>query len=196
MARSPPPPPPSPAQGNGNGSGSGSLTARDALAYIKAVKDNFQDKRHMYEQFLQVMRDFKSNRLDSAGVIARVKTLFHGYPDLVLGISAFLPKGHAIRPQDLSEDKEPVDYPRAINLVNRIKVCCLSLPPYCLNHASFLLITLPIPLSLRYDSSRRNMSTSHSWESSVCTAWITSPFKMFTTRYQYHAFSPHVLFVL
>eukprot|EP00267_Zea_mays_P057712 XP_023157748.1 paired amphipathic helix protein Sin3-like 4 isoform X1 [Zea mays] len=122
MARSPPPPPPSPAQGNGNGSGSGSLTARDALAYIKAIKDNFQDKRHMYEQFLQVMRDFKSNRLDSAGVIARVKTLFHGYPDLVLGISAFLPKGHAIRPQDLSEDKEPVDYPRAINLVNRIKI--------------------------------------------------------------------------
>ncbi|XP_020405876.1 paired amphipathic helix protein Sin3-like 4 isoform X2 [Zea mays] len=122
MARSPPPPPPSPAQGNGNGSGSGSLTARDALAYIKAVKDNFQEKRHTYEQFLQVMRDFKSNRLDSAGLIARVKTLFHGYPDLVLGINAFLPKGHAIRPQDLSEDKEPVDYPRAINLVNRIKI--------------------------------------------------------------------------
>jgi len=48
------------------------------------------------------MREFKSNRLDSAGVIARVKTLFHGYPDLILGFNTFLPKG---------KDKQPVDQP-------------------------------------------------------------------------------------
>ncbi|AQK79686.1 paired amphipathic helix protein Sin3-like 5 isoform X2 [Zea mays] len=119
MARRPPPSPPPPAQGNG--SGSGSLTTRDALAYLKAVKDKFQEKRHTYEQFIQVMRDFKSDRLDSTGVIARVKTIFHGYPDLILGFNAFLPKEHAIRPLDLREDKKPVDYPRAISLVNRIK---------------------------------------------------------------------------
>lgn len=83
----PPPLWPSP-QGNGNGS----ITTRDA-------KDKFQDT---YEQFLQVMREFKSNRLDSAGVIARVKTLFHGYPDLILGFNTFLPKG---------KDKQPVDQP-------------------------------------------------------------------------------------
>ncbi|CAD6273401.1 unnamed protein product [Miscanthus lutarioriparius] len=123
MARPPPPPPPPPPQGNGNGSGSGSITTRDALVYLKAVKDKFQEKPHTYEQFIQVMRDFKSNRLDSAGVIARVKTLFHGYPDLILGFNAFLPKGQSIRRQDLllHKDKEPVDYPRAISLVNRIK---------------------------------------------------------------------------
>jgi hypothetical protein len=189
MARRPPPSPPPPAQGNG--SGSGSLTTRDALAYLKAVKDKFQEKRHTYEQFIQVMRDFKSDRLDSTGVIARVKTIFHGYPDLILGFNAFLPKEHAIRPLDLREDKKPVDYPRAISLVNRIKVCYL--PPYCLNHASFLPSNYLTYLSPRADSSRRNMSTSHSWGSSISTACITSPSKMFTTRYQYHAFSPHVL---
>jgi paired amphipathic helix protein Sin3a len=91
MARPPP-------QGNGNGS----ITTRDALAYLKEVKDKFQEKPHTYEQFLQVMREFKSNRLDSAGVIARVKTLFHGYPDLILGFNTFLPKG---------KDKQPVDQP-------------------------------------------------------------------------------------
>jgi len=143
MARPPPPPPPPPPQGNGNGSGSGSITTRDALVYLKAVKDKFQEKPHTYEQFIQVMRDFKSNRLDSAGVIARVKTLFHGYPDLILGFNAFLPKGQSIRRQDLllHKDKEPVDYPRAISLVNRIKVGRLSpsLPMASIMHLSFSL---------------------------------------------------------
>ncbi|KAL5660325.1 hypothetical protein ACJX0J_027450, partial [Zea mays] len=58
---------------------------------------------------------------ERACVITRIKTLFHAYPDLILSIRAFLPKRHAIRPQDLRKDKEPVDYPRAISLVNRIK---------------------------------------------------------------------------
>jgi len=31
--------------------------------YLKAVKDKFQDKREKYEEFLEVMRDFKSERL-------------------------------------------------------------------------------------------------------------------------------------
>ncbi|KAL5660327.1 hypothetical protein ACJX0J_027452, partial [Zea mays] len=62
---------------------------------------------------------------ERACVITRIKTLFHAYPDLILSIRAFLPKRHAIRPQDLRKDKEPVDYPRAISLVNRIKVTLL-----------------------------------------------------------------------
>ena len=39
------------------------LTTNDALVYLKAVKDKFQDKREKYEEFLEVMRDFKSERL-------------------------------------------------------------------------------------------------------------------------------------
>ncbi|TQD69726.1 hypothetical protein C1H46_044742 [Malus baccata] len=37
------------------------LTTNDALAYLKAVKDIFQDKnRGKYEEFLEVMKDFKA----------------------------------------------------------------------------------------------------------------------------------------
>jgi paired amphipathic helix protein Sin3a len=39
------------------------LTTNDALVYLKNVKDKFQDKREKYEEFLEVMRDFKSERL-------------------------------------------------------------------------------------------------------------------------------------
>jgi hypothetical protein len=181
-----PPPPPAAAPPQG------SLTTTDALAYLKSVKEQFQDKRQKYDEFLEVMRDFKSGKIDTAGVIVRVKTLFHGYPDLILGFNAFLPKGYEIKHEDL--DKKPVDFAKAISFVNTIKVSyrVIRLRPPTPRFASakhpsdyFFL-----HLRLRADSSRRTMSTNHSWGSLTCTACITSPSKMFTRRYC--AFPPHV----
>ena len=48
---------------NGGG-GTQKLTTNDALAYLKAVKDIFQDKRDKYDDFLEVMKDFKAQRFD------------------------------------------------------------------------------------------------------------------------------------
>uniref|UniRef100_A0A0D9UVW5 Histone deacetylase interacting domain-containing protein n=1 Tax=Leersia perrieri TaxID=77586 RepID=A0A0D9UVW5_9ORYZ len=102
----------------GGGTAGQKLTTNDALVYLKAVKDKFLDKREKYDEFLEVMRDFKSERIDTNGVIARVKTLFNGYPELILGFNTFLPKGYAIK---LQEEKKPVDFVEAINFVNKIK---------------------------------------------------------------------------
>ena len=44
------------------GGGAQKLTTNDALQYLKAVKDIFQDKREKYEDFLEVMKDFKAQR--------------------------------------------------------------------------------------------------------------------------------------
>jgi len=44
--------------------GAQKLTTNDALAYLKAVKDIFQDKRDKYDDFLEVMKDFKAQRFD------------------------------------------------------------------------------------------------------------------------------------
>ena len=46
------------------GSSTQKLTTNDALAYLKAVKDIFQDNREKYEEFLDVMKDFKAQRFD------------------------------------------------------------------------------------------------------------------------------------
>ncbi|XP_062191512.1 paired amphipathic helix protein Sin3-like 3 [Phragmites australis] len=111
-----------PAGATASYSASQKLTTNDALVYLKAVKDKFQDKREKYEEFLEVMRDFKSERIDTNGVIIRVKTLFNGYPELILGFNAFLPKGYAIKLQEEKEkEKKPVDFVEAINFVNKIK---------------------------------------------------------------------------
>ncbi|KAM1942670.1 hypothetical protein ACFX15_011111 [Malus domestica] len=102
------------------------LTTNDALAYLKAVKDIFQDKnRGKYEEFLEVMKDFKATRIDTAGVIERVKDLFKGHRELILGFNTFLPKGYEIT-LPLDEDqqppqKKPVEFEEAINFVNKIK---------------------------------------------------------------------------
>ncbi|CAA7047392.1 unnamed protein product [Microthlaspi erraticum] len=103
--------------GGGGGGTMGGLTTVDALSYLKAVKDNFQDKKEKYDTFLEVMKDFKAQRVDTNGVIARVKELFKGYDDLLLGFNTFLPKGYKIT----LPEKKPVDFGEAIEFVNKIK---------------------------------------------------------------------------
>ncbi|CAH9088055.1 unnamed protein product [Cuscuta epithymum] len=106
--------------------GSGSiqkLTTNDALTYLKEVKDMFQDQREKYDMFLDVMKDFKAQRIDTAGVIARVKDLFKGHPNLILGFNTFLPKGYEITLKDEEEvpQKRTVEFEEAISFVNKIK---------------------------------------------------------------------------
>ncbi|CAI8587748.1 unnamed protein product [Vicia faba] len=106
-----------------NGGGQ-KLTTNDALSYLKAVKDIFQDKRDKYEDFLEVMKDFKAQRIDTAGVIARVKDLFRGHRDLILGFNTFLPKGYEItlpNEDDQPHSKKPVEFEEAMSFVNKIK---------------------------------------------------------------------------
>lgn len=38
------------------------------------------------------MKQFKANAIDTAGVIEKVKDLFRGHPELILGFNTFLPK--------------------------------------------------------------------------------------------------------
>ncbi|KAL3526467.1 hypothetical protein ACH5RR_011123 [Cinchona calisaya] len=112
--------------GGGVGVGGGSsqkLTTNDALTYLKEVKDMFQDQREKYDMFLDVMKDFKAQRIDTAGVIARVKDLFKGHPNLILGFNTFLPKGYEITLNDDEEaqPKRTVEFEEAISFVNKIK---------------------------------------------------------------------------
>ncbi|BBG94142.1 SIN3-like 4 [Prunus dulcis] len=90
------------------------LTTSDALAYLKAVKDIFQDNRDKYEEFLEVMKDFKAQRIDTAG-----------HRELILGFNTFLPKGYEItlplEDEQQPPQKKPVEFEEAINFVNKIK---------------------------------------------------------------------------
>ncbi|KAI7966929.1 hypothetical protein MJO29_000206 [Puccinia striiformis f. sp. tritici] len=72
------------------------LNVRDALSYLDQVKVRFQDQNDVYNQFLDVMKLFKTQSIDTPGVIERVSTLFRGYPSLIQGFNTFLPPGFRI----------------------------------------------------------------------------------------------------
>ncbi|KAL4065507.1 paired amphipathic helix, partial [Scleroderma yunnanense] len=72
------------------------LTVTDALTFLDTVKAQCQDRPDKYSTFLDIMKDFKNEVIDTVGVIERVSILFHGNPSLLQGFNTFLPPGYRI----------------------------------------------------------------------------------------------------
>nr|XP_014354131.1 PREDICTED: paired amphipathic helix protein Sin3a-like [Latimeria chalumnae] len=72
------------------------LKVEDALSYLDQVKIRFGSDPRTYNEFLDIMKEFKLQSIDTPGVINRVSRLFHGHPDLILGFNTFLPPGYKI----------------------------------------------------------------------------------------------------
>lgn len=76
------------------------LRVEDALLYLDQVKVEFGDRPHIYNEFLDIMKTFKTQQIDTPGVIRRVSNLFQGNRRLVLGFNTFLPEGYKIELPD------------------------------------------------------------------------------------------------
>ena len=76
------------------------LRVEDALMYLDQVKMEFGDRPQIYNEFLHIMKTFKSQEIDTPGVILRVTQLFQGNKALVLGFNTFLPDGFKIEIPD------------------------------------------------------------------------------------------------
>uniref|UniRef100_A0A8C9T309 Paired amphipathic helix protein Sin3a n=1 Tax=Scleropages formosus TaxID=113540 RepID=A0A8C9T309_SCLFO len=122
-----------------------SLQVEDALSYLDQVKLQFGSQPQVYNDFLDIMKEFKSQSIDTPGVISRVSQLFKGHPDLIMGFNTFLPPGykievqtndlvnvttpgqihhitpHGISVQNIPQNNQPVEFNHAINYVNKIK---------------------------------------------------------------------------
>ncbi|XP_062511637.1 paired amphipathic helix protein Sin3a-like isoform X2 [Corticium candelabrum] len=72
------------------------LKVEDALSYLDQVKAQFGKQPQVYNDFLDIMKEFKSQSIDTPGVIGRVSSLFKGHPDLIMGFNTFLPPGYKI----------------------------------------------------------------------------------------------------
>lgn len=123
------PPPPLSQQGNGQGQAQGQpgsqppkpssgtntpmaayrpLNVKDALSYLDQVKVQFQSRPDVYNLFLDIMKDFKSQTIDTPGVIQRVSSLFRGHPALIQGFNTFLPPGYRIECSLDPSDPNPI----------------------------------------------------------------------------------------
>ncbi|WJX87930.1 hypothetical protein P8452_70065 [Trifolium repens] len=72
------------------------LTENDALAFLKAVKDVFKDEEENYNYFLEIMHDYKEKRIYYNDLMTKVKELFKGHNDLIIGFNIFAPSDYQI----------------------------------------------------------------------------------------------------
>ncbi|KAJ4765389.1 paired amphipathic helix Sin3-like protein [Rhynchospora pubera] len=102
-------------------------TTKDALEYLTKVREAFKETPDLYAEFLQIMKDFKSNKIGVHEVKDKVVNLFCGHDDLLLGFNVFLPEEHTIRiptpvPKLVQAPKHlPVNFDEAMSFVNKIK---------------------------------------------------------------------------
>ncbi|KAI8900508.1 hypothetical protein BC833DRAFT_618450 [Globomyces pollinis-pini] len=88
------------------------LNVKDALSYLDQVKFKFSGQPEVYNRFLDIMKDFKSQEIDTPGVIERVSNLFRSEPSLILGFNTFLPPGYSLEPTNNPLDPVRVTTPR------------------------------------------------------------------------------------
>ncbi|XP_022641728.1 ABC transporter B family member 18-like [Vigna radiata var. radiata] len=69
----------------------------DALHFLNRVKDVFWDQMEKYDMLLQILKDYKDERITCAVVAARVEELLREHPTLILRFNNFLPKEHEIK---------------------------------------------------------------------------------------------------
>ena len=87
------------------------LKVEDALSYLDQVKFKFGNQPQVYNDFLDIMKEFKSQSIDTPGVIARVSSLFKGHPGLIVGFNTFLPPGYKIEMTQCNADGTSINIP-------------------------------------------------------------------------------------
>ena len=74
----------------------------------------FGDYPRIYNEFLEIMNNFKAQEIDTPGVIAWVSSLFRMYKYLFLGFNTFLIDGFKIEIKYLEggcqEPRVPIDF--------------------------------------------------------------------------------------
>ena len=68
----------------------------DALSFLDQNKVQLQVQPSVYSRFLDIMKDYKGQAIDTPGFIERILMLFAGYPELIQGFKTALPTGHGI----------------------------------------------------------------------------------------------------
>lgn len=68
----------------------------DATTYLHMIRRRFSHQPEVCNEFLSIVKDFKSRHIDEEGVMRRVSLLFQGHPTLIQGFNGFLPPGYRI----------------------------------------------------------------------------------------------------
>eukprot|EP00698_Gefionella_okellyi_P015752 TRINITY_DN4462_c0_g2_i2.p1 TRINITY_DN4462_c0_g2~~TRINITY_DN4462_c0_g2_i2.p1 ORF type:complete len:420 (+),score=107.73 TRINITY_DN4462_c0_g2_i2:33-1292(+) len=85
------------------------LGVQDALNYLDAVKERTNSV--VYDQFLNIMKDFKQQRVSTTDVITAVQKLFANDGFLLGNFSIFLPPGYSVTVPYAADDSDSASSP-------------------------------------------------------------------------------------
>jgi len=96
----------------------------NALVYLDHIKKELGESQPgLYQDFLRVMSEFKSQTCDTGGVVNRIKMIFKDHPDLIREFNDFLPPGLQIPEAEIEALKpKPVILNSARDYVQKIKL--------------------------------------------------------------------------
>lgn len=95
----------------------------DAMIFLNRIKDEYVDNLHVYDNFLETMRDFKFEKIDADEVCKAIRILFKDKPYLVRLFDEYLP--HHLRFCDnarnyeLQQDRAKYNQFRAPTFMNK-----------------------------------------------------------------------------
>jgi paired amphipathic helix protein Sin3a len=77
-----------------------------AVRFVNFIKKKYETKPLVFNEFLELLKSYKEKSIDTPGVIEKVRNLFKGCNNLILGFNNFLPEGDEnmikLTPQELS----------------------------------------------------------------------------------------------
>jgi hypothetical protein len=65
----------------------------DYLSYLYRVKNTYPDRPDVYNHFLDILKNLKSQPINILGAVSRIANLFYDAPALIADFSTFLPPG-------------------------------------------------------------------------------------------------------
>ncbi|KAI9365176.1 hypothetical protein BD770DRAFT_439297 [Pilaira anomala] len=74
------------------------IQQKDALAFLDEIRSEFpNDNNKVFQEFIKIMADFKSNEIGTKQVLERTTQLFSGHRTLIQQFVQFLPPGHVLQ---------------------------------------------------------------------------------------------------
>ncbi|PPQ97690.1 hypothetical protein CVT26_001873 [Gymnopilus dilepis] len=72
-----------------------------SLSYISAVKATYEHDPDIFNQFVNILQEFRGSQVDTLQTIKNVCQLFQGNPALIQGFQAFLPVDYTVEVFDV-----------------------------------------------------------------------------------------------
>lgn len=85
------------------------IQQKDALKFLDEIRSEFPNDNKVFQDFVNIMADFKSNKIGTKEVLERTTQLFSGHHTLIQRFVQFLPPGHVLHRTTELQDSTSIE---------------------------------------------------------------------------------------